>query len=115
MLQQRTPGFGRFCLLRRVRVRNEPLGPDPRPRCYGKRRSHAGCRAENQRTGRSSCRGPARDLNVTGAADAEAAITAVVARGQSLVIDMSALDFIDCSTLGALLRVRGLLRARGLP
>jgi anti-anti-sigma factor len=52
------------------------------------------------------------DLDVTGAADAEAAITALVARGRSLVIDMSALDFIDCSALGALLRVRGLARRR---
>ena len=46
------------------------------------------------------------DLDVTGAADAEAAISALVARGQSLIIDVSALDFIDCSALGALLRVR---------
>jgi len=48
------------------------------------------------------------DLDVTGAADAEAAIMALVARGQSLVIDMSALDFMDCCSLGALLRVQGL-------
>jgi anti-anti-sigma factor len=46
------------------------------------------------------------DLDVTDADAAEAAITALVARGQSLVIDVSALDFIDCSALGALLRVR---------
>ena len=52
-------------------------------------------------------------VDVTGAADAEAAMTALVARGQSLVIDMSALDFIDCSALGALLRVRGLARRCG--
>jgi anti-anti-sigma factor len=44
------------------------------------------------------------ELDVTGAADAEAAITALVARGQYLVIDVSALDFLDCSALGALLR-----------
>jgi anti-sigma B factor antagonist len=36
-----------------------------------------------------------------------------VARGQSLVIDMSAVDFIDCSSLGALLRVRRLARGCG--
>jgi anti-sigma B factor antagonist len=53
------------------------------------------------------------DLDVTGAADAEAPITALVARGQYLVIDMSALDFIDCSALGALRRVRGLARRGG--
>jgi anti-sigma B factor antagonist len=48
------------------------------------------------------------DLDVTGAADAEAVITVLVAQGQSLVIDMSALDFLDCSALGALLRVQAL-------
>jgi anti-sigma B factor antagonist len=50
------------------------------------------------------------ELDVTGAADAEAAITALMARGQCLVIDMSALDFIDCASLGALLRARRVAR-----
>jgi anti-anti-sigma factor len=50
---------------------------------------------------------------VTGAADAEAAITALVARGQSLVIDVSALGFLDCSALGALLRAQALARRGG--
>jgi anti-anti-sigma factor len=36
-----------------------------------------------------------------------------VAPGQSLIIDMSALDFIDCSSLGALLRVQRLARRGG--
>ena len=53
------------------------------------------------------------DLDVTDADAAEAAITALVARGQSLVIDMSALDFIDCSALGVLLRVQRQARAGG--
>jgi anti-sigma B factor antagonist len=53
------------------------------------------------------------DLDVTGAADAEAAVTARAARGQTLIIDMSALDFIDCSALGTLLRVHGLARRGG--
>lgn len=53
------------------------------------------------------------DLDITGAASAEAAITALVTRRQSLVIDMSALDFIDCSSLGALLRAQGLARRGG--
>jgi anti-anti-sigma factor len=52
------------------------------------------------------------DLDVTGAADAEAAITALVARGQYLVIDMSALGF-RCSALGALLRAQALARRGG--
>jgi len=53
------------------------------------------------------------DLDVTGAADAEAAITALMARGQSLIIDMSALGFMDCAALSALLRVRALARRGG--
>jgi anti-sigma B factor antagonist len=53
------------------------------------------------------------ELDVTGAADAEAAITALVARGRYLVIDMSALDFLDRGSLGALLRVQGLARRGG--
>lgn len=53
------------------------------------------------------------ELDITDAAEAEAAITALLARGQYLVIDMSALDFIDCSSLGALLRVQRLARAGG--
>ena len=55
----------------------------------------------------------AGELDVTGAADAEAAITAGVAPGQSLIIDMPALDFIDCSSLCALLRVQRLARRGG--
>ena len=53
------------------------------------------------------------ELDVTGAADVEAAITALVARDRYLVIDMSALDFIDCSSLRALLRARALARRGG--
>ena len=53
------------------------------------------------------------DLDVTGAADAGAAIAALLARGQSLIIDMSALDFLDCAALGALLKVQTLARRGG--
>jgi anti-sigma B factor antagonist len=52
------------------------------------------------------------ELDVTGAADVEAAITPLVARGRYLVIDMSALDFIDCNSLRALLRARARALAR---
>jgi anti-anti-sigma factor len=48
------------------------------------------------------------DLDVTGAADAEAAIAALVAQSQGLIVDMSALGFMDCASLGALLRVQAL-------
>src|SRR5579859_7164944 len=53
------------------------------------------------------------DLDVTGAADAETAITALMTRGQRLIIDMSALGFMDCGALNALLRVQGLARHGG--
>ena len=42
------------------------------------------------------------ELDITGAAGAEAAITVLIARGQCLVIDLSALDFLDCCSLSAL-------------
>src|SRR5260370_505844 len=50
------------------------------------------------------------DLDVTGVADAEAAITALVTPGQSLIIDMSALDSWTGAALGALLRMQTLAR-----
>jgi anti-sigma B factor antagonist len=53
------------------------------------------------------------ELDVTGAAEAEAEITALVRPRRCLIIDMSALDFMDCSSLRALLRVQGLARRGG--
>ena len=53
------------------------------------------------------------DLDVTGAADAEAAIATLVAPGQTLIIDISALDFMDCASLGVLLRVQTRARRGG--
>jgi anti-sigma B factor antagonist len=53
------------------------------------------------------------DLDVIGAADAEAAITALVVPGRCLIIDMAALDFIDCGSLAALLRVQWLAWSAG--
>src|SRR6201985_2359299 len=53
------------------------------------------------------------DLDVTGAADAQAAIAALVALGQTLMIDISALDFMDCASLRALLEVQTLARRGG--
>ena len=53
------------------------------------------------------------ELDVTDAADAEAEITALVMPRRCLIIDMSALDFMDCSSLRALLRVQGLARRGG--
>jgi anti-anti-sigma factor len=48
------------------------------------------------------------DLDVTGAADAGPAITALVVPGHCLIIDMAAVDFIACGSLAALLRVQWL-------
>ena len=53
------------------------------------------------------------DLDVTGAADAQAAIAALVVPGQTLIIDISALDFMDCASLRALLEVQTLARRGG--
>jgi anti-sigma B factor antagonist len=53
------------------------------------------------------------DLDVTGAADAAAAIAALVAPGQTLIIDISALDFMDCASLRALVEVQTLARRGG--
>jgi hypothetical protein len=44
------------------------------------------------------------DLDVTGAADAGPAITALVVPGHCLIIDMAAVDFIACGSLAALQR-----------
>jgi hypothetical protein len=48
------------------------------------------------------------DLDITGAADAGAAMAALVVPGRCLIIDMSGLDFIDCGSLGARQRGAGL-------
>ena len=53
------------------------------------------------------------ELDITDVADAEAAITALAAPGRYLVVDMSALDFIDHGSLGALLRVQWLAWSTG--
>ena len=53
------------------------------------------------------------ELDITGAADAEAAITDQVDRDRYLVIDMSALDFMDCGSLRALRRVQALAQRGG--
>lgn len=53
------------------------------------------------------------ELDIAGAADAEAAITDQVDRDRYLVIDMSALDFMDCGSLRALRRVQALARRGG--
>src|SRR6476469_465701 len=66
----------------------------------------------------SACDGPVvlalhGDLDISGAANAVAAITALVVPGRCLIIDMSALDFIDRGSLDALLRVQWLAWSTG--
>jgi len=53
------------------------------------------------------------DLDISGAAGAGAAITALVVPDCCLIIDMSALDFIDRGSLDALLRVQWLAWSTG--
>lgn len=103
-------------MLRRVEVlirEIEPLGPDPAPASVAEGGAMPGVELKTSVRGGHVVVALRGDLDITGAADAEAAITGLMARGQSLVIDMSALDFIDCSSLGALLRVQGLARRGG--
>jgi anti-sigma B factor antagonist len=50
------------------------------------------------------------DLDVV---DADGAAAAVAACGPRVIVDLSALEFADCHTLGALLRVRQAARAAG--
>jgi anti-anti-sigma factor len=51
------------------------------------------------------------ELDITGTAEAEATITVVP--GQYLILDVSELDFLHCSALGALLRAQALARRGG--
>jgi anti-sigma B factor antagonist len=53
------------------------------------------------------------ELDITCSADAVLAIAALTARGRIVIVDVSALDFMDCSSLGALLRVRRIARQGG--
>ena len=73
-------------------------------------------RSVELRTG--GCRGYAvvvlcGELDTRDAEDTAAAVAALTAGGQQLIIDLEALDFIDCHAVGALLRVRETARRAG--
>jgi anti-sigma B factor antagonist len=53
------------------------------------------------------------ELDITDAESAAAAVAALAEGGQRLVIDLEALDFLDCHALGALLGVRETARRAG--
>jgi anti-anti-sigma factor len=53
------------------------------------------------------------ELDTSDAEDAAAAVAAVTAGGQQLIIDLETLDFIDCHAAGALLGVRETARQAG--
>lgn len=53
------------------------------------------------------------ELDVTSSADAMPAIAALVVRHQVVIVELSALEFMDCGALGVLLRVRRLARQSG--
>jgi anti-sigma B factor antagonist len=53
------------------------------------------------------------ELDVTGAADVAGAVTAASGAGQSLILDLADLEFIDCSGVRALLSAQALARLAG--
>src|ERR1700730_3137524 len=53
------------------------------------------------------------ELDIADAASVAAAVSALAAPGQCLIIDLAALEFIDCGGLRALLRARKLSRLAG--
>ena len=53
------------------------------------------------------------ELDVTNSADAMSVLAALAARHQLVIVELSALEFIDCGALGALLRVQMLAQRSG--
>jgi len=53
------------------------------------------------------------ELDIADAASVAAALTAVAARARELIVDLSGLEFIDCSSLTALLLAREQARTAG--
>lgn len=53
------------------------------------------------------------ELDITDAESAADAVAALAADGQQLIVDLEALDFIDCHATGALLEVRKTARQAG--
>jgi anti-sigma B factor antagonist len=53
------------------------------------------------------------EVDVTNSADAMSAIAALTARHQAVIVELSAVEFMDCGALGALLRVQRLARQSG--
>ena len=53
------------------------------------------------------------ELDIADAASVTAALTAAAARNPRIIIDLAALEYIDCHALGALVRVRAQARQAG--
>jgi anti-sigma B factor antagonist len=53
------------------------------------------------------------ELDISGSADAALAVASRTVHGRIVIVDLSALDFLDCCSLGALLRVRRIARQGG--
>ncbi len=53
------------------------------------------------------------ELDVTNSADAMSVVAALAARHRLVIVELSALEFMDCGALGALLRVQQLARRSG--
>ncbi len=54
-----------------------------------------------------------RELDVTSSAGVKSAIAALTARHPVVIVELSAVEFMDCGVLGALLRVQRLARQGG--
>ena len=79
-----------------------PLGPDPAPASMAKGGPMPGVELST-----SACDGHvvvalSGDRDITDAANAGAAIAALVVPGRCLIVDMAALDFIDCGSLAGM-------------
>jgi anti-sigma B factor antagonist len=53
------------------------------------------------------------ELDVTNSADAMSAVAVLAARHQVMIVELSALEFMDCGALSAVLRVQRLARQSG--
>lgn len=53
------------------------------------------------------------ELDVSRAAEAEAAVRAAARRGRRVIVDLASVEFLDCAALGGLLRARQAVRDAG--
>jgi anti-anti-sigma factor len=74
---------------------------------------HGQCRLEHRGIRRLRRRRAGRELDAGDAESIMAALTSVAARDPRIIVDLAALEFIDCCALGGLGRVRAQARQAG--